>query len=173
MFLAPRFRSPLALLAVSVVLAACGSDADKSNPAPAGGGSSASSAESNEQDSASVELNQCLREETGIDVTDAQGHEVFADLTPPERQRLQAALDGPCATYGGQAFGDVEEAQSQSFLDALTLFTTCMRENGADVPDPDPNAPFTVLHSLDQSDPTIARAMVKCQDNLAALRGGG
>jgi nitrous oxide reductase accessory protein NosL len=167
-----RFLPLLAALAATVVQAGCGDSSEKSTPAPSPGGSSASSATSNEQDAARVKLTQCLREQ-GIDVPDtgATG-EAFAQLSPAERERMEAAMDGPCQKYSSQAFGDTHDPQSQEFLDALTSFTVCLRENGADVPDPDPNAPFSVLHSLDQSDPTIAAALSACRDKLPSLGGG-
>jgi nitrous oxide reductase accessory protein NosL len=173
MSFALRFLSLLAALAVTVLLAACGDSSDTSDPAPSSGGSSAASGTSNAQDTARVKLTQCLREQ-GIDVPDAaETSEIFAQLSPAERDRMQAAMNGPCQKYSSQAFGDTHDPQSQEFLDALTRFTVCLRKNGADVPDPDPNAPFEVLHSLDQSDPTIAAGLAACRDKLQALNGGG
>jgi hypothetical protein len=167
-----RFLSLSAALASTVALAACGDSPEKSSPAASSDGSSASSATSNAQDTARVELTQCLREQ-GIDVPDTEGTgDAFAQLSPAERQRMEAAIDGPCQEYASQAFGDTLDPQSQEFLDALTSFTACLRENGADVPDPDPNDPFSDLHSLDQSDPTIAAALSACQDKLPSMNGG-
>jgi hypothetical protein len=156
------------LAAAAATLAACGSDS-KTSDAPAAGGPS--SGQSNEQDSARVKLVQCLRD-LGIDVPDTPGHNFFAQLTPVERQQAEDALNGPCRKYRSNAFGEASDPQSQEFLDVLTGFTVCLRKNGADVPDPDPTEPFAVLHSLDQTDPTIARAIAACQDKLAALNGG-
>lgn len=162
----------LAALASIVALTACGDSSETSSPAPSSGDSSASSATSNAQDTARVKLTQCLREQ-GIDVPDTEeAGDAFAQLSPAERQRMEAAMDGPCQQYASQAFGDTHDPQSQEFLDALTSFTVCLRKNGADVPDPDPNNPFSVLHSLDQSDPTIAAGLAACQDKLSALNGG-
>jgi hypothetical protein len=167
-----RFLTLVAALVAAVALAACSDSSDESSPSPSSGGSSASSATSNEQDAARVKLTQCLREQ-GIDVPDAQEtRELFAQLSPAERARMEDAMAGPCRRYASQAFGDTHDPQSQEFLDALTKFTACLRENGADVPDPDPNEPFAVLHSLDQSDPTIAAALAACQDKLPAAGGG-
>lgn len=166
-----RFLSLFVVLASTVALAACSDSSD--SPSPSSGGSSASSGTSNPQDTARVKLTQCLREQ-GIDVPDLDATgEAFAQLSPAERQRMEAALEGPCERYSSQAFGDTHDPQSQEFLDALTTFTVCLRKNGADVPDPDPNEPFAVLHSLDQSDPTIAAALSACQDKLPSMNGGG
>lgn len=173
MSLVLRFLALMAALAATVALAACSDSSDESSQPASSGGSSASSATSNKQDAARVKLTQCLREQ-GIDVPDAQeARELFAQLGPAERARMEDAMAGPCRRYSSQAFGDTHDPQSQEFLDALTKFTACLRENGADVPDPDPDEPFAVLHSLDQSDPTIAAALSACQDELPAATGGG
>jgi hypothetical protein len=172
MSLVLRILPALAAVAATVALAACGDSPEEASPAPSSGGSSASSATSNEQDAARVQLTQCLREQ-GIDVPDVgTTGEAFAQLSPAERERMEAAMDGPCQKYSSEAFGDTHDPQSQEFLDALTSFTVCLRENGADVPDPDPSAPFAVLHSLDQSDPTIAAALSACRDKVPSLGGG-
>jgi hypothetical protein len=168
-----RFLSLLAALASMVVLAACSDSSEESSPSRSTGGSSASSGTSNAQDTARVKLTRCLREQ-GIDVPDtSESDNLFAQLSPAERQQVEAAMDGPCRKYASQAFGDTHDPQSEEFLDALTKFTACLRRNGADVPDPDPNEPFAVLHSLDQSDPTVAAALSACQDKLPAPNGGG
>ncbi len=163
-----RLISILALVAMATTLAACGgSGKPQADPAPAADASSSSST-SNEQDSATVKLTQCLRDQ-GLDIPDASGHGAYAQLSPADRQKLTDALQGPCRKYQSQAFGDSTEPQSQGFLDAITAFTVCLRKNGVDVPDPDPANPFSVLHSIDQSDPRVASAAAACQDKLAAL----
>lgn len=166
-----RYLTLTFAVCLALTLAACGGS--ESTPTTSESGSwDASGAPSNQQDTASVKLAQCLRDQ-GLDVPDTQGHSAFAQLSPADRQRLSAALEGPCRKYSSGAFGDSSEAQSQGFLDALTAFTVCVRKQGLDVPGPDPSNPFGVLHSLDQSDPAVARATAACQDKLAALNGGG
>lgn len=167
-----RLLSLSAAFTLTVALAACGDGEKTSSPSPSSGGSSVSRAPSNAQDTARVKLAQCLREQ-GVDVPDTEGHGAFAQLTPAERQQLESALRGPCREYQSGSFGDASDPQSQEFLDALTSFTVCLRKQGMDVPDPDPNNPFAVLHSLDQGDPKVAATSSACQDKLAALNGGG
>ena len=165
----------LILVACTAGLGACGgSDTSNGSTSPAGPTGSSSSL-SNTQDTAQVKLTQCLREE-GVDVPDAAGHGAFAGLSPAERRRMEAALEGPCREFQSSAFGDSADPQSQGFLDALTKFAVCMRANGVDVPDPvadDPQGPFAVLHSLDQSDPKVAAASSACQDKLPQGAPGG
>ncbi len=166
-----RHLATTVVVGLTLAVGACGGS-DSSTDASESGGSSASGATSNEQDSSQVKLAQCLREQ-GLDVPDTQGHGAFAQLSAAERKRLEAALQGPCREYQSGAFGDGSEPQSQDFLDAITAFTVCLRKQGVDVPDPDPASPFTVLHSIDQSDPKVADAAAACQDKLSALNGGG
>jgi hypothetical protein len=170
MFAALRFLSLSAVLAATVTLAACGGSSEKSSTAASSGGS-ASSGTSNAQDAARVKLLQCVREQ-GVDVPDSVlDTGALAQLSSAERQRADAALQRPCKKYASKAFGDTDP-QSPEFLDALTKYTVCLRKNGADVPDPDPNAPRAGLMSLDQSDPTVAAAMAACQDKRPSMNGG-
>jgi hypothetical protein len=167
----PRFLSLSAVLAATVALAACGGSSGSSTTTSTSGGSSASSGTANAQDAARVKLAQCVREQ-GIDLPDtARTGDAFAQLSPAERQRAEAALRGPCKKYASKAFGDTDP-QSPEFLDALTKYTVCLRKNGVDVPDPDPGAPRAGLMSLDQSDPTVAAAMSACEDERPSMDGG-
>jgi hypothetical protein len=171
MLVALRFLSVSAALAATVVLAACGASSEKSSTGASAGGSSASSGTSNAQDAARVKLLQCVREQ-GVDVPDSVlDTGALAQLSSAERRRAEAALRGPCKKYASKAFGDTDP-QSPEFLDALTKYTVCLRKNGANVPDPDPNAPRAGLMSLDQSDPTVAAAMAACQDKRPSMNGG-
>jgi hypothetical protein len=172
MSFALRFLSLAAVLASTVALAACGGSSDSSSTTSSSDGSSASSGTSNAQDAARVKLLQCVREQ-GVDVPDTVlDTGSLAQLSAAERERAEAALRGPCKKYASKAFGDTDP-QSPEFLDALTKYTVCLRKNGVDVPDPDPNAPRTGIMSLDQSDPTVAAAMSACQDKRPSMNGGG
>ncbi|MEO6714985.1 MAG: hypothetical protein ABIM89_16375 [Mycobacteriales bacterium] len=160
--------SVLVVLALTATLAACGGSETSTGSSGSAKSSGSSDASSNTQDTAQVKLTQCLREQ-GVNVPDTAGHGAFAQLSPADRRKLEAALQGPCREYQSSAFGDSADPQSEEFLDALTKFAVCMRSNGVDVPDPvasDPQGPFAILHELDQSDPKIAKASSACQDKL-------
>ncbi len=159
--------------AATAALSGCGGDDPEpaASTTPSGAATSSSSEPSNTQDAARVKLIQCLRDQ-GVDVPDTTGQNFFAQMTPAQRQQAQVAIQGPCNKYQSEAFGDAADPQSQEFLDAITSFTVCMRKQDVKVPDPDPTNPFSVLHSLDQSNPRIAAALSKCQDKLAAINGG-
>ena len=170
-----RLRRPLAsllvVLASTAALAACGGSeesGDSSSSSGSSAASSSSSSKSTKQDTTQVKLKQCLREQ-GVNVPDTEGHGAFAQLSPADRQKMEAALQGPCREYQSGSFGDASDPQSQEFLDALTKFAACMRRRGVNVADPvanDPEGPFAVLHSLDQSDPKVAAASSACRDKL-------
>jgi len=165
------FASLLVVLASTAALAACGGSEESSDSSSSSGSSAASSSSSSKstkQDTTQVKLKQCLREQ-GVNVPDTEGHGAFAQLSPADRQKMEAALQGPCRKYQSGSFGDASDPQSQEFLDALTKFAACMRRRGVNVADPvanDPEGPFAVLHSLDQSDPKVAAASSACRDKL-------
>jgi hypothetical protein len=157
----------------AAALTACGgSQKSTATTFAAGGAGASSSTPSNAQDTARVKLTQCVREKTGVNLPETQGHSAIGQLSPADRQKVSAALQGPCRQYRSQAFGNAANPQSQGFLDALTSFTACLRKHGVKVPDPDPSSPFAVLHSLDQSDPRVAAASTACRAKLAPLNGG-
>jgi hypothetical protein len=115
MSFALRFLTLLAVLASVAALAACGGGSEKSSPVASSGGS-ASSGTSNAQDAARVKLTQCLREQ-GIDVPDNAGTgDAFAQMSPAERQRAEAALRGPCKKYASGAFGDTDPQARSSLM---------------------------------------------------------
>jgi pectin methylesterase-like acyl-CoA thioesterase len=76
------------------------------------------------------------------------------------------------ATSPAPSSGDAASGATSAQLNALTAFAACMRKQGIALPKPDPDDPFSVLHSLDQNDPEVAQALPACQDKLAALNSG-
>jgi hypothetical protein len=158
----PHLLTALAIALSATALGACGgSDGDDTTDAASGGGSAASS--SNERDSARVRLIQCLREQ-GLDIPDDIGE----SGTPPtdiDNDALEAALDGPCAKFRGQAFGDATESGLADAQEKMDKYAQCMRDAGFDFPDVELGAGApTELHELDQSDPDFQAADKKCAD---------
>lgn len=124
-----------ALLAAAV--AACGSDA----------ASAPGNDQDNQQDTARAKLMQCLRDQ-GI-----EGKPRDAD---PEK--LQAALEGPCAKYAGGAFGTTDPNDPE-LQDQLTKLKACLREQGIDT-----------SPQIDRSDPKFDDALDACRDQVPQLR---
>jgi hypothetical protein len=60
-------------------------------------------------------------------------------------------------------------------IEQLRQFATCMRDNGVDLPDPDPNGGlFTAMQKQDRNSPTFQKAMQTCFSKLPqSITGGG
>ncbi|MCY3892032.1 MAG: hypothetical protein OXF65_01930 [Acidimicrobiaceae bacterium] len=96
---------------------------------------------------------------------------------PAARDACLEIIEGLALGPGGQNF---DESQVE-LMDRLLEFAQCMRDNGVEVPDPDPNAlgpgsgggrPFG---GLDFDDADVSAAFEVCGDRLPARpgRGGG
>jgi hypothetical protein len=156
-----RLLTAAAIALSAAALGACGgSDDDDTTSAASGDGSAESS--SSERDSARVRLIQCLREQ-GLDIPDDIGE----SGAPPgvDADALDAALDGPCAKYRGDAFGDLDDSGTADAQEKMDKYAQCMRDAGFAYPDVElGEGPPSALHELDQSDPDFQAADKKCAD---------
>jgi hypothetical protein len=169
------------LLALALGAAACGSGgkdggiatAGGAKPAPAGSAAATASADREE---AVRQFAQCMRD-NGVDVPDpdpnapgmgfARGGQL--DLNNPTFQKALEACRSKLPN------GGAPPSLSPEQLDALRAFTQCMRDNGVEVPDPDPNAPFLGLARggrIDMDNPNFRKAFDACRDKLPFGRGG-
>lgn len=96
---------------------------------------------------------------------------------PAARAACSEIIEGLALGPGGQNFDELEV----ELMDRLLEFAQCMRDQGVDIPDPDPNVfapgggggrPFG---GLDLDDADVATAFEVCQDRLPMRpgRGGG
>ncbi|MDX6679129.1 MAG: hypothetical protein QOE31_3181, partial [Solirubrobacteraceae bacterium] len=156
------------LLTASVAVAGCGT-ADSS----AGSGGSASESASNKQDAARVKLQQCLSKQ-GVDLPGPGGGGGAGQRTAADRQKLQAAMQGPCKALRAAAFGTITDAERQQFQDAFTKYAACMRQQGVDLPVPTAGGggPPAGAARLDRSDPKVKAAAAACQDKRPQRPGG-
>lgn len=137
----------------------------------------------NEQ--ALTEFAQCMRD-NGIDMddptVDANGNLTFGGQSQEEnigefdQDALQAAFDA-CEEYlAGVAMGFTDTDLSE-FEDTLLEFTTCMRDQGFDMADPDlsggPGGVIEMFGDLDPTDPGVREAAEECQEVFANLPFGG
>ena len=120
-----------------------------------------------------------LRPGRGTGDQDAEGLQAIGrdpDL-PTARAACSEIIEGLALGPGGQNFDEVQI----ELMDRLLEFAQCMRDEGVDVPDPDPNAfgpgsgggrPFG---GLDFDDADVSAAFEVCGDRLPAGpgRGGG
>lgn len=96
-------------------------------------------------------LGGCGEESQGDGVASAGG----ANTAAPSGEALAADLSGE---------------------DRAQRFAQCMRDNGVDVPDPDPNAPGGpglggAAGKIDRDSPVFQQARTACQDKLPQGRG--
>lgn len=167
----PRRGAPaLAALVVAILLSACGSSSTGSSTAS---GSDASGGRSNAQDTAQTRLQDCLRKQ-GVDLPSTDGQGGVPDPSKIDRTKLQSALKGPCKSLQEAAGGGPGGGNSQEFRDQLTTFTSCMRKQGVDVPDPSTSGGAPSAGAIDQDDPKVKAAIEACRDSLPqGLPGGG
>jgi len=178
-----RIRAALAgpALALAVaVLAACGggdSDAnDVASVSDAGATPTASSSAATDPEQ-SRKFAACMRDNGVPDFPDP-GPDGQFDLdqfrdTDLDQQKAQVAMDAcrDLAPNGGQPL-QLDAAQQEQ----LRQFAQCMRDNGIDMPDPDPNTGGLGLgtggQSFDRNDPAFQKAMQACRDKLTFLPQG-
>jgi hypothetical protein len=164
------------LLAISAVLAlsltGCGSDQPSGGVASAGGPPAASTSASSASASGDGrKLAQCMREH-GVDMPDPDPNGVPGNTkidrdSPAFKQAIEACKQ--FMPYGG----DLSKVDPK-LVDQLREFTKCLRENGLDVPDPDPNSATFGLEgmaNLDQNNPTVKKAFEACQSKLPGRPG--
>lgn len=193
----PKFTS--LLIAVTLAGAACGGAAESAgSPEPDQSSGDGVATLEVEQDSSSgadpaepaevdaeaqlIAFSQCLRDE-GFDVADPT---VDADGNV-----IPGRLNNQGGAGGGRpdGFGEAREVCSE-FLEGVTLgrqnqdqtaaedqlleFTSCMRDNGFDLPDPDASAGAGrgVLQGIDRTDPAYQTAFATCGDLLGGVGGG-
>jgi hypothetical protein len=88
-----------------------------------------------------------------------------------DRTKIQSALQAcqDLAPNGGER-RELNPAQQEQ----LRQWAQCMRDNGVDVPDPDPNGGLFGNGGLnfDPDDPAFQKAMEACQDKISSFREG-
>jgi hypothetical protein len=137
----------------------------------------------NEQ--ALTDFAQCMRD-NGIDMddptVDANGNLTFGgqsqqgNIEELDQDALQAAFDACEEHLAGVAMGFTDTDLSE-IEDTLLEFTSCMREQGFDMADPDlsggPGGVIDMFGDLDPSDPDVLEAAEECQEVFANLPFGG
>ena len=166
---------PVLLLALGAG-AACGDDGSNPGIATIGGevsddGGAAQELGEEERRQAFVE---CLRE-NGIDMPDPepggdgrQGGLLVPRGSGADREELRVALEA-CRDLMPNG-GRLREPDREQ-LERMREFARCMRDNGIDMPDPDPNGGPGALAGVDPGDPEFQEALEACQDVFGP--GGG
>lgn len=169
---------PALILALGTA-AGCGEASDGGEVASANGetesGGTGEAAQMSDEERSRAFVD-CMREQ-GIDLPDPDpdggGGLLDLDELGVTREELRPALEAcrEYAPFGGDGDGQLD----QETLDQLTEFAQCMRDNGVDLPDPDPNGGFFTGEALpvDPEDPEVQAALEACQDLLSAIRERG
>lgn len=158
-------------------LSACGQDGDGSGIASANGGGAAPTASASAAATADfTKYAQCMRD-NGIEMGDPDPNtgRPDIDINNIDMDKFRAAQE-KCRDLlpAGGMRGTLDAAQQEQ----LRVFAQCMRDNGIDMPDPDPNGGgFGGLFggggsgqgTIDRNSPTFQKAMEACQDKLSGI----
>lgn len=132
------------------VASVTGEDSQNGEPAPQSG------------DDSGLKYTQCMREK-GIDLPD------------PEPGKVPLVIDGPAGSKENEALlsckqflpngGEVTQISPED-LDKVRQYAQCMRDNGADVPDPEPDGSLTGPAMTGEASGELAAADEICQSKL-------
>ncbi|MDT0442042.1 hypothetical protein [Streptomyces johnsoniae] len=178
----PLTRTRRALTAAAfaaALLTACGGGegGDGGQVPAADGGASPDAAAGDAGGAAPVEQGrkfaECLRE-NGLEVPDPDPESGELDLTDAAgegegRDALMAAFEA-CRDLAPEQYAEQPEPSGEQ-LDAMREFAACMRENGIDVPDPDPAAGLEP-GAVDPAAPGYDAALEACQEYLDGMGRG-
>lgn len=169
-----------------LVLAACGDGSSgtttpalpslNEQAAPSESDSTTTTTEAVDPDQAMQEYAECMREH-GIDMPDPGSGGGVIEMGVDEEGGIEAFEEAgeACDPILEAAFGEFELSPEQEaeFMDEQLAFAQCMRDNGVDWPDPDPNGDSTIALELgsDVDPDTIDAAMETCGEGL--FGGGG
>ncbi|WP_283137549.1 hypothetical protein [Rhizohabitans arisaemae] len=136
-----RIQTLLAVVPLALALTACGTTAKNDGVASANGGTTApsGSAKPTDRRAAALKFAQCMRE-NGIDMKDPGPDGGFTYNTSAEQQETAKKAEAKCRPLLKDAFADAgTQKVDPEYLDKLTKFAQCMRENGIDMKDPGPD----------------------------------
>jgi len=177
-----RTATGLAVVAagLAVALAGCGGGEAEPGIASAGGQAAASTAAAAADaqprgEERRRQFAQCMRD-NGVDLPDPEPGSgrlgragANIDRDSPAFQQAREA----CREFAPSG-GDLAKANPE-LMEQMRRFTQCMRDNGVDLPDPDPNAPGLglggIAKDVDRDSPAFQQALEACRDELPQRRG--
>jgi hypothetical protein len=132
------------LLALTLVLTACGGDGDSDGVASLGDttgqstteNDNASKGDDKDPQDAALEYAKCMREH-GVDMPDpGPNGELQLQVGPGDNRKKVEEAQRACQDILEDARPKLSEEQQSILQDALLAFAKCMREHGVDMPDP-------------------------------------
>lgn len=112
---------------------------------------------------------QCMREH-GVQVDDPDpngGGGLNVTAKKADKGKIQDAME---ACRGTAPFMDRKASKPQD-LDQLRAFATCMRDNGVDMPDPNPDGTFGTS-AIDRNDAGFKKAFDACRGKFPKMGTG-
>jgi hypothetical protein len=170
---------PAVVLSLILLAAGCGgSDGDGDGVASLSGNDGATTTTNGgaDREQALLDFARCMRE-NGVPIqdpqVDSQGNlrlqpGQFGDV---DQATVEKAREACQEHLEGVTQGFTPEDQTR-MRDALVKYTSCMRQNGYDMPDPDFSQGMARLgQNIDQDDPAYRKAHEACKQHLAQLQG--
>jgi hypothetical protein len=166
-------------VAALAALSACGGGSDDSAgvaSADGGAGAPASASASASADAAAQGLKfaQCMRDNGVPDFPDPDPDGGFSGAMADRlaEPAVEQALRACRSELPGARRDALQNPETQ---EKLRQMARCMRDEGYDVPDPDPNNPGGMLGAsgLDRTDPKVRQALETCQQKVGFAPGGG
>ncbi|RSM62154.1 hypothetical protein DMH04_52945 [Kibdelosporangium aridum] len=172
-------RRIITAITLLLLLGACSSEGNSNQGIASAGGNSSgapptTTTQAGSTDEQMQKFAKCMRD-NGIDVPDPDPNGGGGDWDNSKIDRnspaFQKAMDA-CKQFlpGG---GDLSKLDPK-LIDQLRALTQCLRDNGVDVPDPDPNSPnlgLGTLQGIDRNSPAFKKAMEACQDKVPGRLG--
>ncbi|MEV4376150.1 hypothetical protein [Streptosporangium sp. NPDC049644] len=165
-------KARLLLLAVPLLLAGCGAVPTTSGVAGKGdGAASASASASADQGQAQLRFARCMRE-NGVDMADPDGSgKIRVQAQKGEEGKLEKAMK-ECQHFMEDAAGGKGAAADPKRRDEMVRYVQCMREQGIEMEDPDPNGKLR-LKLPDGGEQKLKAAEVACKEFQPAMQGDG
>jgi hypothetical protein len=164
-----RSAAPLPFVVLAVALSACGGDDDAGETGDDG-------ISQGDVQEAGVKYARCMRER-GLDVPDPQGgagglRGMLVDGDQRDRPGFREA-ERDCRKHLEGLVAQISDEQRQELKRMRLQFARCMRDEGFDVPDPQPGAGPDggggPLGGLDPENPRVQKAMDKCRPAASTL----
>ena len=161
-------QQALAVVALALVLAGCGSEPKDAQVASGNGAQASAGPPSLSRDEKGVKFAQCLRE-NGIDVKDPEpGKGIQLKLDPSSgvsKEDVDKAMEA-CKQWDPQADG-TNNSNPQAEENGRK-FAECMRKNGVEkFPDPKPGQRGIMIDKATGEDPDFPKAQEICQPIMA------